>query len=395
MRFQIRALGADNRIEQLTLDALDEAAATQELARQHLNVLAIRPAATWPLADRKAPSFALLLFAQELLALLRAGLSLIECIEALAEKQPAGTQRRVLGQLLEALRQGRRLSAALSERPDVFPPLFVGLVQAAEGTSDLPRAIGRYIEYRERVDQVRNKLVSASVYPCILLVVGAAVIGFLLGYVVPKFALVYRSSGREMPWLTEALMDAGRVVGTHPTVALLLVGAVVGCVALAVRHLMRSGRWFDALTWLPGLGAQLRVFALSRQYMTLALLLQGGIALVPALRTATTTAIGPVRDGLVRTGERIARGEPLSDAMAAEQLTTPISLRLLRAGERTGDLGGMLRQAAEFHDGDTARFIDRFTRAVEPTLMAAIGLVVGAVVVLLYMPIFDLAGSLG
>ena len=124
------------------------------------------------------------------------------------------------------------------------------------------------------------------------------------------------------------------------------------------------------------------------------MLLEGGIPIVPAMETVHGMVSPDMKTGLQAAKEAIQSGTPLSHAFETNRLTTPISLRMLRVGERSGELGQMLTQSAAFYDGEIGRWIDRFTRTFEPLLMAAIGLVVGGIVVLLYMPIFDLAGSL-
>jgi general secretion pathway protein F len=137
-----------------------------------------------------------------------------------------------------------------------------------------------------------------------------------------------------------------------------------------------------------------RIYELSRLYLTLGMLSEGGITILHAIDTVQGMVSANVRQGLQGARAMIESGLPLSTAFDANGLTTPISLRMLRVGERTGDMGPMLTQSAAFYDGEISRWIDRFTRTFEPLLMACIGLVVGAIVVLLYMPIFDLAGEM-
>jgi general secretion pathway protein F len=137
-----------------------------------------------------------------------------------------------------------------------------------------------------------------------------------------------------------------------------------------------------------------RIYELSRLYLTLGMLSEGGITILNAVDTVQAMVSANVRQGLQGARAMIEAGLPLSSAFEANGLTTPISLRMLRVGERTGEMGAMLTQSAAFYDGEIGRWIDRFTRTFEPLLMAAIGLVVGAIVVLLYMPIFDLAGEM-
>jgi general secretion pathway protein F len=103
----------------------------------------------------------------------------------------------------------------LAEQPQLFPPLYVGIVKAAEGTSDLPRSLSRYIDYQQRIDLVRGKIVSAAIYPCILLLVGGGVSMFLIGYVVPRFAEVYQGAGRNLPWMSQLMLSWGQFAGAH------------------------------------------------------------------------------------------------------------------------------------------------------------------------------------
>ena len=399
MQFAVRTLAPDMSISNLVVDAADALDARRQVEARGLFVSAVEPARTSPFAalggaGRKGGKLSLVLFSQELLALLNAGLGIVEGLEALLEKEANAGARGVLERLLAGLREGKRFSSVLAAQPDLFPPLYVGIVRAAEGTSDLPRALMRYIDYQQRIDLVRAKIVSASIYPVILLLVGGGVSAFLIGYVVPKFAEVYQGAGRTLPWMSQLLLDWGQFAAGHGsailvTALLALVGAVAG-----VRHLLRSGGVNRLLVRLPGIGERARIYELSRLYLTLGMLTEGGITIVGAIETVQPMVSGAVRKGLAQARAAIESGQPLSTAFEANGLTTPISLRMLRVGERTGDMGPMLTQSAAFYDGEITRWIDRFTRTFEPLLMAAIGLVVGAIVVLLYMPIFDLAGDM-
>lgn len=399
MQFIIRAISADHLVTQVTLDAVDETEARRQIAARGLFAAEIRRAGgEWSyfttLRFKKRRWLSLVLFSQELLALLTAGLSIVEALEALLDKEANDGTHNVLTQLLAGLRDGKRLSRILAEQPDIFPPLYIGMIQAAEGTSNLPQSLTRFIDYQQRVDLVRNKVVSAMIYPLILLFVGSGVTLFLIGFVVPRFAEVYQGAGRNLPWLSQLLLDWGQFAGRHPKtlVAVLLTCIVAG--GLSLRWLIIKGQIQRVLRHFPGAGERVHVYALSRLYLTLGMLLEGGIPIVAAMETVQAMVTPDIRIGLQAARESIQSGVMLSSAFEANRLTTPISLRMLRVGERSGNLGPMLTQSATFYDGEITRWIDRFTRAFEPLLMAAIGLVVGAIVVLLYMPIFDLAGSL-
>jgi general secretion pathway protein F len=394
MQFAVRTLAPDMSIASVVVEAPDEADARRQVEARGLYVSAVEAAGGAGLGRQRGGKLSLVLFSQELLALLNAGLGIVEGLEALLEKEHNPAARNVLERLLAGLREGKRLSGVLAAQPGLFPPLYVGIVRAAEGTSDLPRALARYIDYQQRIDTVRAKIVSASIYPVILLAVGGGVSVFLIAYVVPRFAEVYQGAGRNLPWMSQLMLDWGQFAARHG--AALAAGALCAAAAatLGVRRVLRRAGLARLLARVPGVGERVRIFELSRLYLTLGMLSEGGITILNAIDTVQSMVSASVRTSLAAARAAIESGQPLSDAFEANGLTTPISLRMLRVGERTGEMGPMLTQSAAFYDGEISRWIDRFTRTFEPLLMAAIGLVVGAIVVLLYMPIFDLAGDM-
>jgi general secretion pathway protein F len=394
MQYRIRALSPDRLISQITVDALDEQDARRQVEMRGLFAAEVQRVARLRSRGIAVRHWSLVLFSQELLALLEAGLSIVEGLEALAEKEANEGVRSILERLLSGLRDGKRFSAVLAEQPSLFPPLYVGIVKSAEGTSDLPRSLARYLDYRLRIDNVRGKIVSAIIYPLILMLVGGGVAFFLIGYVVPKFAEVYQEAGRSLPFMSRLLMDWGRFASGHAVLLLSVCGLVLATAAFGLQRAMSRGGFARLLTMLPGMRSRVHVFELSRLYLTLGMLLEGGIPIVAAIETIRAMVSTDVAASLGRASAAVEAGMPLSDAFDLNGLTTPISLRMLRVGERSGQMGAMLTRSAEFYDGEIGRLIDRFVRVFEPLLMAAIGIVVGAIVVLLYMPIFDLADSL-
>jgi general secretion pathway protein F len=393
MQFAVRTLAPDLSITTMVIDANDALDARRQVEARGLFVSAVEPARAAALGQRGG-KLSLVLFSQELLALLNAGLGIVESLEALLEKEGAPATRAVLERLLGGLREGKRFSSVLAEQPGLFPPLYIGIVRAAEGTSDLPRALARFIDYQQRIDVVRAKLVSAAIYPSILLLVGGGVSLFLISYVVPRFAEVYQGAGRNLPWMSQMMLGWGQFAGAHSFGLGLSIAGALAAAFFGIRHLLRSGGIARLLAKVPAIGERVRIYELSRLYLTLGMLSEGGITIINAIETVQAMVSPGVRNNLAAARAMIEAGQPLSDAFEAHALTTPISLRMLRVGERTGDMGPMLTQSAAFYDGEITRWIDRFTRTFEPLLMAGIGLVVGAIVVLLYMPIFDLAGDM-
>jgi len=392
MHFSVRAITAEGHIVQTDMEAVDQQDALRLIAERGLHLIAIRPSRRS--AGARGARFSLLLFSQELLALLRAGLSLTEAFEALLEKSRTTEGGRILERLSEALREGRKFSDALADQPQSFPPLYVGLIRAAEGTSNLVGTLERYIAYQTRVDQIRGKLISAAIYPSILCLVGTGITLFLLGYVVPRFSLVYQDSGRDIPYLSKLLMQLGLGIANNwPFVLVTCATVLIFCV-----YYLRSGKLAAALVRLaqrlPHAGDQVRLYELSRIYLTLGMLIEGGIPLPQAIQTIEGVVSDTGRAQLQSAGKDLHQGLPASHAFEHAGLATSISLRMLRVGERSGQLAEMLMQAAAFYETDISRFVDRFTRAFEPMLMAFLGILIGGLVMLLYMPIFDLADAL-
>ena len=393
MRYQVKALRPGTGVTMQIMEAIDEAEATTRLQREGAQVLSIVAVRHGWMAARRA-RFPLMLFTQELIALLDAGLTLTESLETLAEKETRPESRQLIERLLVAMREGRPFSAALAAQAESFPHLYAATVRAAESTGDLSPALSRYVGYQNQIDTVKKKVLSASIYPMLLIGVGTLVIGFLLGYVVPRFASVYADAGRDLPWMSRALLSWGEAVQAHGM--LIVLGAIVFIAGFTVALAQPVTRaTLTRLAWrTPGIGEHLRTFELARFYRSIGMLLSGGIPIVSALDMVSGLLSAHLRSGAGITIEAMRRGETISAAFARGELTTPVAARLLRVGEKSGRMGEMMDRIAIFHDEEMARWVDWFTRLFEPLLMIFIGLTIGLIVVLLYMPIFELAGSI-
>lgn len=393
MRFSLQVLHPDGRLSQLEVDAPDAGQAKQLARVGGVAIISATEISGTGKLFQKRRRFPIVLFCQELLALLRAGLSIVEGIETLAEKESNGESRQILLGLQTELRQGRGFSMALAAFPEHFPALLVATVKASEQTGDLEHSIARFIAYELQIDQVRKKVVSASIYPLLLIVIGGLVTLFLLAYVVPRFSSVYQDAGKEMPALSGALIVVGNFLSAYwLPLALAVAGLVIG-----LMHAWRKG-WITSLLLqlsqrLPALNEMLLVFSLARCYRTMGMLLSGGIPLPAAMEMVSGLVASNMRDNLATARERVSEGIPFSVAAEACGLVTPVATRLLRVGEKGGNLGEMMERIAAFYDEDIQRWTDYMTKLIEPLLMAVIGIVIGGIVVLLYLPVFDLAAG--
>jgi len=393
MRFRVKALGAGNTVNEVWIDAGDAEAARQLASARGLTVLSVRGTALALLGAPRA-RFPLLLFSQELLALLQSGLPLVESIETLGEKETRAAVRAALEAMLAGLREGRSMATVLESQPAVFPELFVALVRAAERTSDLDQALVRYIAYRQQSDALRNKLVSASIYPAILLITGGLVVLFLLGYVVPRFSGVFEESGGQLPAASRLLIEWGALVQGHAGLLAGALAAVFAAAIAAARHPAVASAASRALWRIPAVGERLKVFQLSRFYRSLSMLLRGGITVLGAMQMCRDLLSPALRHGLDAAMRQVREGKGLAGSLAANGLTSPVANRMLRVGERAGNLGEMAERIAVFHEEEIARWADWMTRLIGPLLMLVMGVVIGLIVVLMYLPIFQLAESI-
>ncbi|WP_137719079.1 type II secretion system F family protein [Methylobacillus flagellatus] len=394
MNFQLKALDDAGRFVTLALSAssVDEA---EQLGRERgLEVLAVESVkAGWLHAGRHA-KFPLLLFNQEMLALMAAGLSIVETLETLLEKEQRSDYRTVLQQVVSCLHQGQNLSQAFESQPQAFPALYIATVRASERSGNLQESLQRYVSYQTQIDQMRKKLIAAAIYPTLLMLVGGLVVLFLLLYVVPKFGHIYADNQADLPLASWLLMQWGVFVDAH---AGLLAWLALGSIALISLVLSRPEvrAALRALLWrLPFLGQRMRIYQLSRFYRTLGMLLDAGIPILAALDRVAGLLDQRLQQQLAQARNAVREGLPLSHAMEQNSLSTSVALRLLRVGERSGQIGQMMGRIADFHEEELNRWIEWASRLFEPLLMTFIGIVIGGIVVLMYLPIFELAGSL-
>jgi general secretion pathway protein F len=331
------------------------------------------------------------LFSQELRVLINAGLPLVEAVETLAEKEKRDDFRAVLERLATVMREGQPLSAALQEFPQAFSPLYVATIRASEKTSDLSDALARYVAYAGQLEAIRKRVVNASIYPALLLAVGGLVSLFLLLYVVPRFGNIYAERGGNLPFFSRVLLTWGQAVDKHGVLVLVFLAGMIGF-AIYLFKVFKT-QVGNALWRLPAVGEHLKVYQLARFYRTIGMLLRGGMPLVAALDMGAELLHPLLRERLVQAARAISEGRNVSQSMDAAGLTTPVALRMLAVGEKGGNMGEMLEQIAAFHDEELSRWVDWFTRMFEPILMALIGLIIGVIVILMYMPIFELAGG--
>jgi general secretion pathway protein F len=217
---------------------------------------------------------------------------------------------------------------------------------------------------------------------------------FLLTYVVPRFSGVYEGMHRDLPWTANLLMHWGRFFKGHGAQAFVLMALAAAAAIWSISASSTRTALLRRLLKVPVIGKQWRLFHIARLYRTLGMLLEGGIALPRAITMASSLLPSGLREALDMALVEIREGQRPSVAFGRAGLSTPIAQPMLTAAEGSGDLGPMMIRVALFYEADTARRLERAMRVLEPALMALIGLAIGVIVVLMYMPIFELASTL-
>lgn len=398
-RFELVVRSAAGAIQTIALSASDAADARSRAVHDGFHVLACAPRPS--LSTRNARERVqgrrgadVTTFSYELASLLSAGLSVLEALRTLAAKEGVAARRAMVRDLIQDVGDGLPLSGALAKHPGRYPPLMIATVSASEQTGDLGVALRRYAEHQQSVRALRDKVVGATIYPTLLLAVGLLVIMFLLGVVVPKFAVLIESTRKELPWSSQLMMSWGRFAAAHAWQ--LGAGALLLAIALVttVRRVLRDGakaRWIDAL---PFIGSTVRKFRHAQLYRTTGMLVRGGIPVPRALKLSSSLLGDADAARLDAALRMIQEGRGLSGALHDTGLADPVAGSMLAVAERTGALAEILERVAQFNESSLQRSIEMTSRLFEPVLMVVIGLVIGGIVVLMYLPIFDLASSL-
>ncbi len=393
MQFQLKVIRAGLAPASMRLEAASDVEARRIVEQQGYTVLRVRLRGMGALQNRTS-KFPLLFFCQELRVLLEAGLTLPESIATLAQKENRPEARGTLDSLSLSLSEGRPLSDALAEMPQHFPGLFVASVRACETTGNLPEGLLRYSLYLEQVDVLRKRIISASIYPALVLTFGLLVLAFLLGFVVPRFSRIYEGRDMHLSTASELLLWSGQLVEQHGLLILLLGAAGIAAIIFALMRPSVRASIGMALIRLPQVGARFRMYHLSRLYRTLGMLLHSGMPVVSTLGMVNELLGHTLQSHVTLARRLVSEGRLFSEAMDESELATPVALQLFRVGEKSGRLEVMMERAASFHEEEMLRWVDAFTKLFEPLLMAAIGVVIGLIVLMMYLPIFELASGL-
>ncbi len=372
--FRVKAGWPDGSVAEQSVVAVDIGAARGEIERRGGHVFEVRRTGlrlpgTRPAGRGRVKMAEFLIFNQELIALLKAGLPVVRSFEILLERQKSPTLRRVLTDVRERVNSGSSISEAFAEEGDLFPRLYWTSLKAGEKSGEIEAVLRRYLKYQKTVLALTRKVVSTLVYPAILIALSIGLITILMTYVIPRFTEFFADFNAELPLLTVVVLAAANFLKAN----ILVIVGVLGTSGFFASRWFRttSGRqWVDAaILKLPVVGGIFRRFAITQFTRSLGTLLGGGTPLVPALENSAD-AIGNrfVSRRVAEVVPKVREGRELWKALEETRIFTDLTIEMIKVGESSGALEEMLAAVSEFYDEEIDLLLARVISFVEPAI---------------------------
>ena len=399
--FRVKAGWPDGSVAEQSVIAADIGAARLDVERRGGHVFDVkRRGVGLTLLKRKERRGRLkmsdfLIFNQELIALLKAGLPVVRSFEILLERQKNPVLRRVLTDVRERVNSGASISEAFAEEGDLFPRLYWTSLKAGEKSGEIESVLRRYLKYQKTVMALTRKVVSTLVYPAILILLSIGLITILMTYVIPRFSEFFSDFNADLPLLTVVVLEIATFMKNN---ILIILGALVAVGFVASRWFGTEAgrRWRDAVILkLPIVGGIFRRFSISQFTRSLGTLLGGGTPLVPALENAAD-AIGnrSVSLKVMEVVPKVREGRELWRALEQTEIFTDLTIEMIKVGESSGALEEMLSSVSEFYDEEIDVMLARVISFVEPAILVLMGGVIVTILLSVYLPMFRLMSAI-
>lgn len=388
--WRYRAAHRSGAMENGAITAPDREAAVAALTARGLFPLEIAPVELRERSARRIPSSELAIGLRILATLLGSGLTLVRSLDALCEVAPPAWKT-AIPVMRERIREGNSLASSMRESPARFPPVVLGILEAGESGSGLAAAVRAAADLTEREAATRMALRSALAYPALLASAGVASAAVLVTVVLPRFSAILADVGGRLPRSTQFLVSLSETAKAAFVPATILIAAL--CVAMRLWTSTESGRltFHGALMRIPWLGEVRRASAAGRVSLAISALLRSGVPAANAFaHGARAGGDAAVAQQMLVARERIVAGERMSSALMASKALTPTTVRLLRAGEESGEVVAMLEHAATLESERAARAVASFVRLLEPALILAFGAMVAFVAAALLQAIYGI-----
>jgi type IV pilus assembly protein PilC len=393
--FIIRVGTPDGQVTERHIQASSARAAEEELRQQGMHIFAAKRG-TISLTDfvprsRKAVSTErFLLFNQELLALVKAGLPILQSFDIMLERQKDPRFREILSEIRDKLKSGVSLSDAFASFGDIFPPIYSTSLRAGERSGDLEGVLRRFLKYQKMIVALRKKVISALIYPIILITLSLGMVVIMLTKVIPRFAEFYAGFDAELPAFTRLMIGIANGLNNHLLIAVIV--AII-LILLVRQWISTSGRvaWDRFKLKLPFVGGVLHRFAIMQFTQSLGTLLAGGTPMVPAIEIASqSVANKDVSQKVWGIVQQVREGEPLWRSLESTGAISDLAVEMIKVGESTGALTEMLANVSEFYDEEIEARLQRVVAAIEPLILVFMGLVIATLLYAFYLPLFQL-----
>ena len=402
MEFRCRLASPSGEIVEGVYAAETEARLRHELDEKGLYVLSLQPKGSVAglsvqLPRRTTvPSAEFLIFNQELATLLKAGMPLVQSLDLLRQRVSSPLFRSVLNDVYQRVRSGTALSDAFSTHGALFPGVYTASLLAGERSGNLDAVLRRFVEYSKIVATVKRKMVSALIYPAILVTLALILVSIIVLKVVPAFSDFYVTFNAQLPLITRVVVRLSAFLRSQFVVIFLAIGAAIAAFTVWFRRPGQKVRIHHILLRIPFLGDIALKFATSQMARTLATLLGGGLPLVNAIDIAARSVGNQfIAHELDTVAVRVREGESFAAALERRGVFPDVAVKMAEVGESTGALQDMLNTVADFYDEEISTNTERFVTLVEPVLLVIMGIVIASLLLALYVPLIELSSVLG
>src|SRR6266540_7378117 len=376
------------------IEAADRTSAEGELRRRAILVTRINEKSggkTKAKAGRKVKDKEMAIFTRQFSTMIDAGLPLVQCLTILAEQSESKNLRAVTSMVARDVESGSSLAEAFRKHPRTFDDLFTNMIEVGESGGILDIVLQRLSTYIEKAAALKRKIKAAMIYPLTIVGVAFIVVVFMLTFVIPTFAKMFKDLGAELPLPTQIVVWLSDFMRSY---ILLVIAGIVGCVfALRAYYRTEKGRsTIDALLLkLPIIGTLIRKVAVARFTRTLGTLVSSGVPLLEGLRiTARTSGNRVVEKAVMQCRAAVTAGKTLAEPLKASGVFPPMVIQMISVGEQTGALDAMLSKIADFYDDEVDTAVGALTALLEPIMIVILGVLIGGLVVAMYLPIFKL-----
>lgn len=406
--YEFKAYEVNGARIQDTLEADTEKEAFRRLAARGLTVAALKQIERRTRsrhAPIPAPSSSLLFWkklkqddivvlCRELSIMVEAGVSVTEALTSLEENATHPTLRAAIQSVNHEISNGESLSSAMRGQPRLFPTHFCDIVRSAEEGGRLSAALDTGASQMEHALELRRKVVSAMLYPCLLLAIACITAGILVTFVLPRFGKIFQNMGTKVPTTTQMLLETSYFLHGHWPV---LLGGLVGS-ALLFRHLLKrrgfATGWLTLVMKMPLIGDIIRKLAVSRSLAVLSSMLNCNVPLLSAIRHAAKISGNfVIEDGLNWVGTRVEGGRSFAESLADIGVMPHIVVQMAQVGERTGELGSVMGKTARFFESEVDNRLKSLTSIIEPVMIVGLGVFIGFITLSVITPIYSLVGS--